>query len=53
MRKAGLTKSETTTILSQVGKDLSIENVEEALTLTMGLDSMPSSRSDVRYTEEY
>ena len=48
-----MTKSEATTILSQVGKDLSISKVEEALKLTMGLDSMLSSRSDVRYTEEY
>ncbi len=52
MRKAGLSKSETTAILSQVGKDLMPETVEHALKLTLGLDNAPSSKADVRYVEE-
>ena len=53
MRKAGITKAETTAILSQVGKNLDIDKVEEALKLTLGLDSLPSGKADIRWVEEY
>ena len=53
MRKAGITKAETTAILSQVGKNLDVDKVEEALKLTLGLDSLPSGKADIRWVEDY
>ena len=44
LRRSGITQDHRALVLSQVGKEITMENVEEQLKLCFGMDSLPDAR---------